>query len=1130
MAELERDSRLARDSAQRERALDTGTSFLVQAPAGSGKTELLIQRYLALLARVESPQRVVAMTFTRKAASEMRERVVGALQAARDNVPVTSAHAKVTRGLAAAVLAQAERRGWSLLAHPAQLAIFTIDALSGMLARQAPVTSSMGASPRIVERAEALYAEAARTTLAEADPADPAWRILLAYLDNNAQRVVQLLSSMLARREQWLPHVLGQDEASLRAHVEDALRAEVAAELAAARARFSDALLATIARCAGRAAEVLREEGGDEALAAALEHCLEHGGSPRAQHDDIAAWRGLAGWLLVARGDARRKMDRRQGVRPASADRGAQKAEVEAMLVALADAPETIEALDHARKLPDATFTDADWAIVAALLHVLPLAAAQLRLTFARRGAVDFAELNAAAAHALGAADAPSELLLRLDLTIEHLLVDEFQDTSDAQFRLIGLLTAGWQPGDGRTLFAVGDPMQSIYRFRDAEVRLFLEAIEAGRIGHVPVEFIDLARNFRSQGALVGWVNRVFPAILGARNEPWRGAVAFAAAAATHADGVEGAPTLDVLASPQEEALRVVGHVQAALAADGDTDVAILVRARSDLVAILPALREAGIDFAAVELDALGARQAVADVVALAHALMQPADRLAALSVLRAPWCGLVLADLFAVAVHVREGLPGLFAALPAVEGLSADGARRLARIAAVLAPAFDEHGRAPLADRVRGAWLALGARATIEEDVDFAAVEDFFALLRTHATGSDVDDWQAVRDELALRFVSSPEEALQRVKIMTLFKAKGLEFDTVIIPGLSRATPGDDRQLLHWRTRPQGLLLASPGRAGSAGSVYEYLAWLARTEADHELGRMLYVGVTRARRRLHLVATADMTVDKESDVAAWSTPRSATALGKLWKVLRDEVPPPVIAANDGAPGIALAPPPLVRLRADFAVPDLAPSIPSSGLRAPREDAPVFEWARAEAAIVGTVTHRHLARRAADPALARDEASRIALGARIRAELAGEGIGGAALDTATADVLAALAAVENDARGRWLFDPAHADAHSEWALAGLDAGRLVHVTLDRSFVAEGVRWIVDFKTGRHQGADPAAFLAQEEERYRAQLARYARIVRALDVRPIRLALYHPLVPGGWREWAFEPAGTQSTLF
>jgi ATP-dependent helicase/nuclease subunit A len=129
-----------------------------------------------------------------------------------------------------------------------------------------------------------------------------------------------------------------------------------------------------------------------------------------------------------------------------------------------------------------------------------------------------------------------------------------------------------------------------------------------------------------------------------------------------------------------------------------------------------------------------------------------------------------------------------------------------------------------------------------------------------------------------------------------------------------------------------------------------------------------------------------------------------------------------------------------------------------------------------------------------------------------------------------ATVLATLADVEGADRGRWLFDPRHEDARSEWALAAVDAGQVVHVTLDRSFVADGVRWIVDFKTGRHEGGDVEAFLASEVERYREQLERYARVVRSLDARPIRLALYYPLVEGGWREWAFEAAGTQHRLF
>ena len=91
---------------------------------------------------------------------------------------------------------------------------------------------------------------------------------------------------------------------------------------------------------------------------------------------------------------------------------------------------------------------------------------------------------------------------------------------------------------------------------------------------------------------------------------------------------------------------------------------------------------------------------------------------------------------------------------------------------------------------------------------------------------------------------------------------------------------------------------------------------------------------------------------------------------------------------------------------------------------------------------------------------------------------------------------------------------------SEWALAGWDGNAIAHVTIDRTFVAEGVRWIVDFKTGTHEGADREAFLDRERERYRDQLERYAAFVRALDARPIRLGLYHPLL-GGWREWSYD---------
>src|SRR5207253_3724806 len=129
--------------------------------------------------------------------------------------------------------------------------------------------------------------------------------------------------------------------------------------------------------------------------------------------------------------------------------------------------------------------------VLEAIGGVLRPAIAQLKLVFQARGQVDFTEVAQRALLALGKEGEPTDLALALDYRIRHLLIDEFQDTSISQYELVARLTEGWEAGDGRTLFAVGDPMQSIYRFREAEVGLFLEARRGG-IGTVELEQIEL--------------------------------------------------------------------------------------------------------------------------------------------------------------------------------------------------------------------------------------------------------------------------------------------------------------------------------------------------------------------------------------------------------------------------------------------------------------------------------------------------------------------------------------------------------------------------------------------------------------------------------------------------------------
>src|SRR5688572_29624784 len=156
--------------------------------------------------------------------------------------------------------------------------------------------------------------------------------------------------------------------------------------------------------------------------------------------------------------------------------------------------------------MPPERYTDYQWEVLEAILKLLPLAAAHLKVVFGERGEADFTEVSQGAVRALGHPDAPTDLLLALDYRIKHILVDEFQDTSLSQWELLSLLTSGWLPGDGRTLFFVGDPMQSIYRFREAQVALFLRACERG-MGSVQLEKLLLSTNFRSQRNLIGFFN-----------------------------------------------------------------------------------------------------------------------------------------------------------------------------------------------------------------------------------------------------------------------------------------------------------------------------------------------------------------------------------------------------------------------------------------------------------------------------------------------------------------------------------------------------------------------------------------------------------------------------------------------
>jgi hypothetical protein len=250
-----------------------------------------------------------------------------------------------------------------------------------------------------------------------------------------------------------------------------------------------------------------------------------------------------------------------------------------------------------------------------------------------------------------------------------------------------------------------------------------------------------------------------------------------------------------------------------------------------------------------------------------------------------------------------------------------------------------------------------------------------------------------------------------------------------------------------------------------------------------------------------------------------WRKPSRGTALSALWPAVENDVAPPPGVATVATSSTASSGVPLLRLPLDWRPPPLPPALPIASRDAAADEPLVeFDWVRETARQIGIVAHR-LLRQCAEEGLEQWPAERIAAQrARVVRELAGLGFTGAEAESATDRVLGAVASTLDDPRGRWLFDPRHSDAHSEYALTGIRDGAPVHVVLDRSFIdAEGVRWIVDFKLSQHEGAARDAFLDSEQARYRPQLDAYAEVVRGLGPQPIRLGLYFPLL-GGWREW------------
>jgi superfamily I DNA/RNA helicase len=514
--------------------------------------------------------------------------------------------------------------------------------------------------------------------------------------------------------------------------------------------------------------------------------------------------------------------------------------------------------------------------------------------------------------------------------------------------------------------------MQSIYGFRQAEVRAFLELAEEG-IGEVRFEVQRLKSNFRSTQPLVSWINSSFAQIMPGSDDRVRGAIAFRPSEALLEASADEEPAVQLLhfGSRDSEAGAIADMLAQTTRLHPEWRIAVLVRARSHAREIAACLRARAVPYRASNIEALQDRGIVRDVLMLTRALMHRGDRIAWLALLRGPWAGLSLADLLPVA---RAALPwDAIRDEVVLRQLSEAGRARCTRLAAGLEAAFDSRGLASSARWIESTWLRLGGAACAGSPDDLELAAAAFARLR-------VLEQQGMPDAAELQHsfadLFADHGAPGAVEIMTIHKAKGLEFDLVVVPSLDRSVPHgrDQLLLLHEfaRSGRDGMIMAARPPVGAAGDrLFEFLKRQVRDAAALEAQRLLYVACTRAKRQLRLTA---MTALPATTDAEDFNPRSASLLAELWPLadspferpgMPDESLPGAVPAASPGPSPAAAPTPaptdgaprggpLNRLPLGWSsvAPITLPPIDAAPPAAQREAWPIFDWAGARGAAI----------------------------------------------------------------------------------------------------------------------------------------------------------------------------------
>lgn len=1093
------------DQQNRKLALDPSQSFIIQAPAGSGKTELLSQRYLKLLTAVNQPEEIIALSFTNKSAAEMRQRIILALEDAFHNRPIIEEHQKVTRALAEDVLKS--KPSWNLLESGQRMQITTLDALCYKIIKSTPLLSQTGGNVEICTQPKELYQMAIQSMMQTKD--DFALHRLISHLDNNNLMIEQLLTYLLEKREQWLPFIAidSENKNLLREALNHNLNHYIESFVRKLNEKCQPGHLYRIKKIAENCSKALKKQKKHHAL---IDLCGQLD-----ENNYMIDWKVITEMLLTPTHTWRKRLDSRMGFMKNDPSSEEDKHWLIEQISTWKNDAEILPSLVQLRLIHENSYNDRQWSIICDLIDVLPKLVAKLKLHFQSRSVVDFNEINSFALLALGTIDQPSEIAYHLNHAIKHILIDEFQDTSNIHFQLINEIVKHWDIQEHRTLFLVGDPQQSIYRFRQANVGLFLETKNRG-IGPIHPTYLCLRKNFRSDKKLVDGFNTYFKSIFGDKENSDLGMIAYQPSISTK----EIPSSLGIHHHPIEDASGLKTAIKQAIMKYPAHKIAILIRSRTHLSQITECLNDEKIPYYAHEIERLSENQSINDLILLTLAIKQPANRLLWLSCLRAPWCGLTLSDLYIIA-NAYDG--SIFHALSNLNSLplSQDGQIRAQHFASVMLPICTSIDSGDIKNQVKTAWQKLGENHLETTLSQSNNIQLFLETLSSMIYNSTPFTEENIRSNLNQSYADSGSNKDNAIQIMTIHKAKGLEFDHVILTHLEKSPRQDPSSLLRWDSitidsQQHIIFTPIPSFTEEEDSLYDLIKYREKEKNLQENKRLLYVAMTRAKKNLHLIYQTPMTNESDKKV---KLPAKNSFLSMLYHLHDDSMKYyPLIQALENPSQNATHNEKknnFHRIRSSY----FKPNPSEETQRHETQDiSDLFIYqTRKEQQIIGEIIHTFLEDASLDGINHWNHQRVNELKPRWAAQLKNKGMRLNLIDKTILKCHEYAIKIINDPKAKWILNPQHRHAQSEFEVTYKKYGAIKHYCIDRLFIDNNCLWIIDYKcTMPDIDQDMSEFLNEQISLYKKQLNTYERVIKDMINMPTKKALYFPLIPY-WHE-------------